>query len=91
MPTATSTIARLWVDEDPSPEQLFVAAFLHRAMADAVSEARSRRYDQGRVAQARAWLLQREEVLWWLTQINLDERIYRQMLRTVGLEEPPHG
>jgi hypothetical protein len=88
MPEPPLRIAPPPETDDLSPEHAFVAAFLGAALREACSRAQASRYDAGRIARARAWLQDRDAVLWWLGLIDLGEPAYARMLRVAGLEEP---
>jgi hypothetical protein len=70
-----------------SPEQTLIAALLRVAVNDARSRAHSASSDGARIAEARAWLRNREAVMYWLDLADLPETTYERLLAMAGLEE----
>ena len=71
-----------------TPEQTLIAALLRVQVNDARSQARSASSDHARIAEARAWLRNREEVMYWIDLANLPDTTYDALLKQAGLEAP---
>jgi len=72
-----------------APEYALIAALLRVAVNDARSRAHSASSDKARIAEAQAWLRNREAVMYWLELANLPDTTYDALLREAGLEETP--
>jgi hypothetical protein len=84
--------------EDPpqftgvQPEQALIAALLRTLLADATRDVATMRDSLGAAKQAqhreeaRAWLRDKEAVIWWITLAGLPETTYDALLEAAGLE-----
>lgn len=69
-----------------SPEHALIAALLRVAVNDAKSRAQAASSDGPRIAEAQAWLRNREAVMFWIELANLPDTTYDALLREAGLE-----
>lgn len=67
-----------------TPEQDLIAAVLHTAMTDAMSQAKVGSPGWYIAQEARAWLKKKAVVMEWLTMAGLPDHVYDDMLAYVA-------
>jgi lambda repressor-like predicted transcriptional regulator len=68
-----------------SPEHALIRALFQVAVSDARSKATYAHKSAQTIAEARAWLRDREAVTWWIDLANLPEATYEALLAEAGL------